>query len=151
MTTATACPHCGRELLVSNFSTHVAVCVRDPATHARIAAVLPDPDRPGYAISSVEYNRLSGRLRLPSVESIRRQYGSWMNACAAFGLKSVNRYSGYRSPATSEAERMAALDAEVERLRAAASPPNVYRDWQGLECCAVREIDGGKRLAWMVR
>ena len=45
---------------------------------------------------------------------------------------------------------MAALDAEVERMHAAAAPPSVYREWSGLECCAVRELPDG-RLAWMVR
>lgn len=150
MTTPHTCPHCGRLLLVQNVSAHAPACVRDPANHARVAAVLPDPDRPGYAVSSIEYNRLSGRLRLPSLESLRREYGSWMNACRAFGLKSVNRYGGYRSPAISEAERIAALDAEVERMQAAASPANPYREWSGLPVCGVRELPDG-RLAWMVR
>ena len=148
--TPAPCPYCGRTVGGGKLHSHSGICVRNPAVHARIAAVIADPNRPEHALASPVYEIVAQQRGLPARATLTAEYGNWAAVCAAFGLKPPGKRGGYRSPAMSEAKRMAALDAEVERMHAAAAPPSVYREWSGLECCAVRELPDG-RLAWMVR
>lgn len=150
MTRTVTCPHCGRMIGISNLGVHVGICPRNPAVHVRVAAVLADPDRPGYAVTWYGYDAAARPQRLPSRESLRREYGNWTAVCTAFGLRPVNLRMATAS-SSNEAQRLAALDAEVAAMQAAAEPANPYREWSGLPVCGVREIDGGRRLAWMVR
>ena len=149
--TPAPCLYCGRTVGGGKLHSHPGACVRNPAVHARVAAVIADPDRPGYALASPVYEIVAQQRGLPARTTLTAEYGNWAAVCAAFGLKPPARRGGYRPHAAPVTERLAALDAEVERMQAAAEPANPYREWSGLPVCGVREIDGGRRLAWMVR
>ena len=145
------CPHCGRGIKGGKEAQHVAVCPCNPAVRERLAAAIADPDNPGGAVSSLQYRRISGALGLPSVEVLTRAFGSWAGADAAFGLKAQRTISRpYHPPARSEAERMAALDAEVSEMEERAEACRRYWDNRGLPVLSSRTLPDG-RVAHMLR
>ena len=146
------CPHCGRAFAYSgNVVQHAAVCPRNPAVRERLAAAIADPDNPGCAVSSSQYRRVSGALGLPSVEVLWRAFGRWEDVAAEFGLKPQRTISRpYHPPARSEAERMAALDAEVGEMEERAEACRRYWDNRGLPVLSSRTLPDG-RVAHMLR
>ena len=145
------CPHCGRAFAYSgNVVQHAAVCPRNPAVRERLAAAIADPDNPGCAVSSSQYRRIAGGLGLPSTETLARVYGSWAQVAAEFGLKAQRAVSAYHPPARSEAERMAALDAEVSEMEERADACRRYWDNRGLPVLSSRTLPDG-RVAHMLR
>ena len=145
------CPYCARPIKGGKDAMHAAVCPRNPAVRERLAAAIADPDNPGGAVSSLQYRRISGALGLPSVEVLTRAFGSWAGAAAAFGLKAQRTISRpYHPPARSEAERMAALDAEVGEMEERAEACRRYWDNRGLPVLSSRTLPDG-RVAHMLR
>ena len=142
------CPHCGRPI---KGGQHAAVCPRNPAVRGRLAVAIADPDNPGCARASSEYRRIAGELGLPSTETLARVYGSWADVAAAFGLKPQRTISRpYRPPVRSEAECMAALDAEVSEMEERAEACRRYWDNRGLPVLSSRTLPDG-RVAHMLR
>ena len=145
------CPYCARPIKGGKDAMHAAVCPRNPAVRERLASAIADPDNPGGAVSSLQYRRISGALGLPSVEVLTRAFGSWAGAAAAFGLKAQRTISRpYHPPARSEAERMAALDAEVGEMEERAEACRRYWDERGLPVLSSRTLPDG-RTAHMLR
>ena len=144
-----ACPYCGK--LYERVEWHTRYCLSAPAVRALVLQAMTDPDKPGCAVSRDAYDLRAREIGAATARALIDQLGKWATVCAVFGLKPPARRGGYRPHAAPVTERLAALDAEVERMQAAAEPANPYREWSGLPVCGVREIDGGRRLAWMVR
>ena len=141
------CPHCGRPI---KGGQHAAVCPRNPAVRGRLAVAIADPDNPGCARASSEYRRIAGQLGLPSTETLARVYGSWADVAAEFGLKAQRVVRPYRPPIGSEAQRMAALDAEVSEMEERAAATRRYWDERGLPVLSSRRLPDG-RVAHMLR
>lgn len=91
-----ACPYCG----TATTRSHPPRCPDNPKVHARIAAVLADPDKPGYAISKSRYTLHASTLKLPAELTLKRHYGSWSALASKFGLKpaDVGRRAKPRKP-----------------------------------------------------
>ena len=145
------CPYCARPVKGGNDARHAAVCPRNPAVRGRLAVAIADPDNPGCARASSEYRRIAGELGLPSTETLARVYGSWADVAAEFGLKPQRTISRpYRPPVRSEAECMAALDAEVSEMEERAEACRRYWDNRGLPVLSSRTLPDG-RVAHMLR
>jgi hypothetical protein len=83
----TICPHCGRA--VGN-RHYVALCPADPEVYAAIGALLADPNLPGMAASTNDYERNrhapDGQTLAPSADTLARFYGGWAAVCAEYRL-----------------------------------------------------------------
>ncbi len=137
------CPHCGRA--VAQLKKHVKSCPYSPPVRARIIQALEDPNRPGYAVGGYLYETSHG---MPSRETLKRHIApDWASICIHFGLlppgqSRAKQHSG-------EQQLLDELEAEREEARRALE---YERDRGGaLEVCRVREIDGGRRVAYMLR
>ena len=144
------CPYCARPIYGGKTAQHAAVCPDNPAIHERIAAAIADPDNPGCAIASSRYRVTARGLGLPSTETLMRRWGSWEGIAAAFGLEAQRGAVPHRAPTRSEAERMAALDAEVSAMEEQADA--IRQHWRdpGLQVMSSRTLPDG-RVAHMLR
>ena len=151
MTVAYTCPHCGATMLRANLSQHAPRCPSAPGMPARIRAALADPGCPGMALSVRAYKENAIAAGLPGPDALRRAWGDWPAVCARVGLV-PGRASGYgggivQQRRTREVEAIA----EVEEMLEADARLRESLRTRGLEVCAVREIDGGRRVAYMLR
>lgn len=95
------CPYC--DIITTN--SHPPRCPDNPAVHARIAAMLADPKKPGRAISSTRYGLAAKGAKLPAELTLKKHYGSWLEVVTAFGLTiaTTGRATG-RKPRQSRAQ-----------------------------------------------
>ncbi len=228
------CPHCGAVLALNAIAKHVRTCVHNPVALEAIGRTIPDPDRPGYAISIREYEKAARKTGAPSYNKLLIDLGHWREVCAMFGLlpnrgeeqpsrdklhtcPHCGRERGSKGhaahmrvcpkdPALYDAIRQALTDPntgagrtrdEYRLARTACLPPDrvlvsvfsawgdvlayyalglpldgearllaaiaaeaeetrrlLRQEWEGsygLPVCGVREIDGGRRVAWVLR
>lgn len=148
MTEPLTCPHCGRIVMSgSSWHKHLRACDRNPGMYSAILELLTDPGDPGRARPQREYDALAKAGRVTRAETLVQTYRTWTEACAAFDLLpdvhhrrngNVDRYA-------------AEIDAEIAHARHMVRVARAEWASQGLPVCGVREIDGGKRVAWMVR
>ena len=80
------CPHCGREVSRSVLRKHIDACPANPATRPHTAALLADPDNPGYIRQYNDYQRVQHNSPAASTLMLMTMYGSWPGVAAAFGL-----------------------------------------------------------------
>ena len=146
------CPHCGETFCLSGLLMHEPVCVARPDAPARVRAALEDPARPGYAVGVMAYRQRASELGATSQTTLLDAFGDWNAVCAWVGLKpSKARAPKPRVPVAKRRGREATAIREVEaQLEADARLRESLRT-RGLEVCAAREIDGGRRVACMLR
>lgn len=148
MTEAAICPHCGRTTSShEGYTRHMARCERNPVVRAAIMALLPDPADPSRARAQQEYDALAKAHKTTRAETLVQKYRSWTAVCAEFGLLPNVRHRTNGSMKRHEAE----IDAEIASVKAIVKQARAEWANQGLPVCGCRLIDGGRRLAWMVR
>ena len=146
------CPHCGATLSLSGLYMHEPVCVERPDMRARVREALEDPARPGYAIGVMAYRQRAAELGATSHPTLLEVFGDWGLVCAWAGLKpSKDRPPKARVAVVQRRDNEAAAIAEVEAALEADARLRESLHTRGLEVCAVREIDGGRRVAYMLR
>lgn len=131
------CPHCGRQM---QDAAHPDRCVAHPDLREAIMAALEDPDRPGHAVRVAVYARRAAETGAPDEMRLRNAFDNWSGVCRFFGL-------AYRSKADKEQRAIAEVEAALE----ADAALREYLDSRGLAVSRVREIDGGRRVACMLR
>ena len=131
------CPHCGR---VVADPAHPAMCNAHPDRRAIILEAMTDPARPDHAVGPSAYDARAQEIGAPSYDALRGTFGGWRRACKFFGL-------AYRDRRDKEAEAIAEVAAAVDEDRELQRELEV----RGLAVCSVREIDGGRRVACMLR
>lgn len=98
------CPHCSQLIGHANYAKHVSICLRNPEIHARLAQALRSDVEPSRIVPRHAYKVHSNGLGLPSDSTLVRNYGSWTNVAAAFGLHTDGctrgRNSSYKTDAT---------------------------------------------------
>ena len=94
------CPHCGRS--ISQWTNHVARCVKSPAIMERNRAALDAGD--GVIVSVHKYARIAARQRSSSVASLMHMFGDWPAVAAAHGLASRPSVYGPKAKAPTRAE-----------------------------------------------
>lgn len=140
------CLHCGKGIARGGKGNHESHCIKNPDVRARIMAVLPDPEWPGYARKARDYEahaRVTGALNL---HALQERIGSWTEVCAEFGLRAPGR----EQRSTKLDQAAVEIDAEIAHARAMVEAARVERFEGGLQVCGVRKLPDG-RLAWMVR
>ena len=146
------CPHCGETFCLSGLLMHEPVCVARPDAPARVRAALEDPARPGYAVGVMAYRQRAAELGATSHPTLLEVFGDWGLVCAWAGLKpSKDRPPKARVAVVQRRDNEAAAIAEVEAALEADARLRESLHTRGLEVCAVREIDGGRRVACMLR
>jgi len=156
------CPHCGSTYAERRIlSFHIPRCLQAPDVRARIVAILEDPDNPGCARGMEDYNRRAVACGVISASALNRHFGGWPNVCTEFGLQHV-RY-GSRKPQAQEVKPRPStyiskvdrhakeIDDELDHARRMVKEARVEWAAHGIPVYKVREIDGGRRLAWSVR
>lgn len=150
-----ACPHCGGQFVSSFYGYHIARCLARPDVLAAVGAALADPDNPGQALSVKRYDERAAALGLPASDTLRRTFGSWPTICARVGL-APGRRSGMavgtriQRNANQQAQEAAAL-ADIAAMVQRDSAVRAWAADPGMEVCSVREIDGGRRVAYVLR
>lgn len=148
MTNTAPCPHCGRTTSANEgYSRHVSRCDYNPDVRAAIVSLLADPTAPGHARPQLEYDALAKEHRTTRAQTLVARYRSWPKVCAEFGLRLNPRHRTKGDMGRNEAE----IDAEIAHARAMVVEARTEWASSGLPVCRVREIDGGRRLAWEVR
>jgi hypothetical protein len=92
----TACQHCQRPYNGRAIGTHERFCPERPEVAAAIMAALPDPDRPGFARRSDDYERAASGTGATSIKALVKHFGSWLAACERFGLRVHSLRGGSR-------------------------------------------------------
>jgi hypothetical protein len=153
-TKSATCPHCARELTTAHMPRHLSACLHNPQVSDRVRAALADENNPGYAVGQQEYELRAIRAHLPVVKTLRDRLGPWPEVCAAFGLQPAKTkpfvQHSHPLPATAAAKRDArdaAAMSDMQTLEQARQEERV----RGLAVCSASEIDGGRRVAWMLR
>jgi hypothetical protein len=147
------CRYCNAAHGASFIALHEARCLQNPAVRAATLKALTDPDRPGVAIASDEYDRRAAQYGAIPRSTLRGLFGSWAATCAAFGLAVVRRApaqgqeSKRRTAAAQEMEQ-AQEDARIAAWEAVLLEQERYR---GLPVCDKARVLPGGGVAWMVR
>ncbi len=149
------CPHCKRSFQLCAAERHTATCIHAPDMPDRVRATLEDPDRPGVALSRRAYNERAALFNAAGQEALSYHWGpTWEAVARHVGLEPGQKsgfYRGTRTAATKQAAEDAALADVEEKLERDAELRQYWQNGRGLEVCAVREIDGGRRVACMLR
>lgn len=127
------CPYCGKYDKYS-YTTHARTCRYNPAVIEVLRQILPSPSSPGCIRTSAEYEhaRLLEYPSAPSIESVRKQYGSWNNLAREFGLEVRDR-NGIRIEEKVNATKVALEELSIRLYGGEYAPSqndyrkNVYR------------------------
>lgn len=84
--TPARCPHCGKTFANSVLHRHTATCPEKPELRAAILSVMRDADFPQFAVTQSEYRDTFSATPIPSLNSLRKHFGSWHRAVAYYGL-----------------------------------------------------------------
>lgn len=151
---AATCRHCNAVHDADKIAAHEARCPSSPSVHAATVALLSDPAAPGYARGRDEYTALSAvHPHATPRHVLLALHGSWRAACEAYGLK----MRGRARRRVSVQAKVVRAKAETEEMQLAArQSADIQRtrddeQVRGLEVCGCREIDGGRRVAWVLR
>ena len=86
------CPYCLREFVASVYHHH-KYCVCEPATYARIKAVMERADCPGYGITREVYDQIAVEHQAPTYPALANHLavlghsGGWVAVLGFFGLQ----------------------------------------------------------------
>jgi hypothetical protein len=146
------CRYCHAAHGASFIALHEARCLQNPAVRAATLKALTDPDRPGVAIASDEYDRRAAEYGAIPRSTLRGMFGSWAATCAAFGLAIVRRapvdVPTRRKSAAAQEMAQAAEDAAMAAYEAMLLDQERCR---GLPVCDKARVLPGGGVAWMVR
>jgi hypothetical protein len=81
------CQHCHRPYTGRAIGTHERFCPKRPEVAAATLAAMSDPERPGFARRSVDYERAGSGTGATSIKALVAHFGSWIDACEHFGLR----------------------------------------------------------------
>ncbi len=122
------CPHCGQMFHPSTVAEHAERCYRNPVTYAMTRQLLDNGD--GVILQRDQYIARRVGTQAMSHHLLQREFGSWPQVAAAFGLLSGADVAEKQAAAEVEEEREIA---ELERRILAAEKE------RGLPVCRVRE------------
>jgi hypothetical protein len=147
------CRYCHAAHGASFIALHEARCLQNPAVRAATLAALTDPDRPGVAIASDEYDRRAAQYGAIPRSTLRGMFGSWAATCAAFGLAVAPRpapvdVSTRRKSAAAQEMAQAQEDAAMAAYEAMLLEQERRR---GLPVCDKARVLPSGGVAWMVR
>ena len=92
------CQHCHRLYANRSVGIHEHFCPERPEVAAAILAAMTDPERPGFARRSMDYQAAASGTGATSIKALVAHFGSWIDACEHFGLsvRSVRGGNGRR-------------------------------------------------------
>lgn len=107
------CPYCGKYDKYS-YRVHAKTCRYNPEIIERLRVVLPNQNHPERICTWVEYRAVRERNPdIPSVETLRKQYGSWENLAKEFGLQD-NDHNSVRIEEKANATKAALENLSIE-------------------------------------
>ena len=150
---ANTCPHCGTTFAHSAaLRQHERTCLQRPGIEERVRAALENPDAPGVALSVRQYVARTAEYAAPTADTLRRAWGDWPTVCARVGLEPGQRSGPKRGVRRTQAQCEVRAIAEVDAaLEDDAALREYWDGGRGLAVCSVREIDGGRRVAMLLR
>ena len=91
----TACQHCHRPYRGRAIGTHERFCPERPEVAAATLAAMTDPERPGFARRSYDYQCAASGTGATSIKALVQHFGCWIDACEHFGLSVYSVRGGH--------------------------------------------------------